>query len=190
MPKTGALDQLHQLHELNRAFLGLLQSRLRDRRSCLGLPAAAHPAVASAASATLEGIASFPRALFQVRLGPREWPACADAPADFDDDEHALCFSILFAARLTSRHSGYHARLLFGLEPTGVERLSAAPLTDLQRLAGAPGVLTCAFGEQRWFWLQLVTATRPELRRQLTLVALQPCLATGWPQRRPPQATT
>jgi hypothetical protein len=190
MPKTGALDQLQQVQELNRAFLGLLQSRLRQRRSCLGLPAAAHPAVASAGSSALEGLAAFPRALFQLRLGPREWPACADAPADFDEEEHALCFSILFAARLTSRHSRYHARLLFGLEIADVERLSAAALMDLQRLAGAPGVLTCVFAEQRWFWRQLVAATRPELRRQLTLVALQPCLAMGWPQRRPPQATT
>ncbi len=189
MHKTGALDHLQQVHELNRAFLGLLQSRLRQRRSCLGLPAAAHPAVASAGSSMLEAIASFPRALFHVQLGPREWPACADAPADFDDEEHAVCFSILFAARLTSRHSRYHAHLLFGLETAGVERLSASALTDMQRLAGAPGVLACAFGEQRWFWQQLVTATRPEVRRRLTLVALQPCLATGWPQRRPPQAT-
>jgi len=50
-------------------------------------------------------------------------------------------------------------------------------------------VLHCAFGEQQWFWQQLFTAARPELRRQLTLMALQPCLATGWPPRRPPQAT-
>lgn len=189
MPKTGPLDQLQQLHELNRAFLGLLQARLRERRFCLGLPAAAQPAVAAAGSSTLEAIASFPRALFQVRLGPREWPECADAPASFDEEEHALCFSILFAARQTSRHSRYHARLLFGLEASGVERLSVSALSDMQRLAGAPGVLTCAFGEQRWFWRDLVSATRPELRRQLALVALQPCLVTGWPQRRPPQPT-
>jgi hypothetical protein len=187
MLKTGALDQLQQLHELNRAFLGLLQSRLLERRSCLGLPAAAHAAVASAGNSALEAIASFPRALFHVRLGPREWPACADTPADFDEEEHALCFSILFALRQTSRHSRYHARLLFGLETADVEWLCASALTDLQRLACAPGVLTCAFGERHWFWPQLVTATRPELRRWLTLMALQPCLDMGWPQRRPPQ---
>jgi hypothetical protein len=182
----GALDQLQQVHELNRAFLGLLQSRLRQRRSCLGLPAAAHAAVASAGNSALEAIASFPRALFHVRLGPREWPACADTPADFDEEEHALCFSILFAVRQTIRHSRYHARLLFGLETAAVDRLCASALTDLQRLAYAPGVLTCAFGERHWFWPQLVTATRPELRRRLTLIALQPCLDGGWPQRRPP----
>ncbi len=190
MPTTGALDQLQQVHELNRAFLGLLQSRLRQQRSCLGLPAAAQPAVASAGSSTLEAIASFPRALFHVRLGPRDWPASDDVPEQFDEAEHTLRFSILFAVRQTSRHSRYHARLLFGLEPVGVERLCAAALPDMQRLACAPGVLSCAFGERHWFWLQLVTATRPELRRGLTLIALQPCLDMGWPQRRPPQPTT
>jgi hypothetical protein len=185
MPTTGALDQLQQVHELNQAFLGLLQSRLRQRRPCLGLPAAAHLAVASAGSSTLEAIASFPRALFHVGLG--NGSARDDMPQDFDEAEHALCFSILFAVRQTSRHSRYHARLLFGLEPVGVERLCAAALTDMQRLACEPGVLSCAFRERHWFWPQLVTATRPELRRGLTLIALQPSLDMGWPQRRPPQ---
>jgi hypothetical protein len=50
-------------------------------------------------------------------------------------------------------------------------------------------VLQCAFDERPWFWRDLFTATRPEVRRQLTLLALQPCLAMGWPQRRPPQST-
>ena len=189
MFKTGALDHLQQLHELNRAFLGLLQSRLRERRACLGLPAAAHPAVAAAGGSMLEGAASFPRALFRVRFGPRAWPACADQAADFDDAEHQLNLTILFAVRHTSRHSGYQARLLFDLAPAEVEQLRASPLADMQQLACVPGVVSCAFREQRWFWQQLFTATRPELRRQLTLMALQPCLAAGWPPRRPPQPT-
>jgi hypothetical protein len=187
MLKTGALDQLHQIHELNRAFLGLLQARVRERRSCLGLPPAAHAALAAATGPLLEGLGAFPRALFRVSLGPRPWPACADDPADFDDAEHHLCLSVLFAARHTSRHSGYQARLLFGVDATDVERLRASSLSDMQQLACAPGVLKCAFGEREWFWRQLFLTTRPELRRQLTLMALQPSLAAGWPQRRPPQ---
>ena len=189
MLQTGALDQLQQLHELNRAFLGLLQSRLRERRSCLGLPVVAQPAAAAAVGPMLEAVASFPRALFRVRFGPRAWPACADDAADFDDAEHQLCLTILFAVRQTSRHSGYQARLLFGLEPADVERLRSSPLAEMQQLASVPGVLHCAFGDRDWFWQQLFTATRPELRRQLTLMALQPCLAGGWPPRRPPQPT-
>ncbi|HEY3516736.1 MAG TPA: hypothetical protein VGL98_06775 [Gammaproteobacteria bacterium] len=189
MLKTGALDQLHQVHELNRAFLGLLQTRLLEHRSCLGLPKPAHAAVATAAGSLLDGVAGFPRALFRVGLGTRAWPACADDAASFDEAEHHLCWSILFAARHTSRHSGYQARLLFGLEPADVERLRASPLAELQQHACAPGVLKCAFAERQWFWRQLITTTRPELRRQLTLMALQPSLAIAWPQRRPPHAT-
>ena len=187
MLKTGALDQLHQVHELNRAFLGLLQSRVREGRSALELPTPAHAALAAAGGPLLEGVASFPRALFRVILGARPWPACADDAADFDEAEHHLCLSVLFAARHTSRHSGYQARLLFGLDPADVERLRASSLSDMQQHACSPGVLKCAFGERAWFWQQLFTTTRPELRRQLTLIALQPSLAAGWPQRRPPQ---
>jgi hypothetical protein len=187
MPKTAALDQLYQVHELNRAFVGLLQARVLQSRSCLALPASAHAAVAAASSPLLEGVAAFPCALFQIRLGSRPWPACADAVADFDDAERHLCLSILFAVRQTSRESPYQARLLFGLMPADVERLRGSALVDVQQLACAPGVLRCAFGDRNWFWPQLFTATRPEQRRQLTLMALQPCLAAGWPQRRPPQ---
>jgi len=147
MPKPGALDQLHQVHELNRAFLGLLQSRVRQRRPS------------------------------RLEVG------------EFDEQEHDLCFSILFAARQTSRESAYQARLLFGLEPGDVEQLRGAALAGLQRLACAPGILECAYRGQDWFWYGLITATRPELRRQLTLMALQPRLAVAWPQRRPPQPT-
>jgi len=97
--------------------------------------------------------------------------------------------SILFAARHTCRHSSYQARLLFGLEAADVERLQASPLAELQQHACAPGMLKCAFVEHHWFWHQLFT-TRPELRRQLTLMALQPSLAIAWPPRRAPHATS
>jgi hypothetical protein len=187
MLRTGALDQLHQVHELNRAFVGLLQSRVRERRSCLGLPEQAQPAVAAAGGAVLEAVSAFPRALFRVSLGVRAWPSCADDAGDFDEAEHELCLSVLFAVRHTSRHSGYQARLLFGLEAVDVERLRASSLAEMQQHACAPGVLKCWFGERHWFWQQLFTTMRPELRRQLTLMALQPSLAAGWPPRRPPR---
>ena len=189
MRKSGALDQLHQVHELNRAFLGLLQVRLQGGRPCLGLPAPAHAVVTAAAGPVLDGVAEFPRALFRLGQGARTWPACSDAAVDFDEAEHRLCLSILFAARHTCRHSSYQARLLFGLEAADVERLQASPLAELQQHACAPGMLKCAFVEHHWFWHQLFT-TRPELRRQLTLMALQPSLAIAWPPRRAPHATS
>jgi hypothetical protein len=193
MPDPGALDQLqhdqlHQVQELNRAFLALLQSRARQRRYCLGLPPSAHAGLAATSGASIESAAVFPRALFDLRVGgPGLQPA--EAAADFDGAEQHLCFCVLLAARQTSRQSAYHARLLFGLTSGDVERLRASPLADLQQLAGLPGVLQCAFCDRAWFWPQLFTATRPELRRQLTLMALQPCLALAWPQRRPPHST-
>jgi hypothetical protein len=150
------------------------------------------PVIATASASLLEGVACFPRALFQLELDVPTRAVRAElgqVPADLDEAEHDLCLSTLLAARHTSRQSAYQARLLFCLAAAKVERLSVAPLADLQRLAGIPGVLGCAFRDRRWFWHGLFTATRPELRRQLTLMALQPGSAAGWPQRRPPQAS-
>ena len=189
MSTTSVLDQLQQVHELNRAFLALLQSRAREERSGLGVPATARPLLAAANAALLDGVACFPRALFQLELGATPSAGRAERDADFDEAEHDLCLLILLAARHTSRLSAYQARLLFGLAGPAVEQLCAAPLAHLQRLASLPGVLGCAFRERQWFWHGLFTATRPELRRQLTLMALQPGIALDWPQRRPPQAS-
>jgi hypothetical protein len=142
--------------------------------------------LASAGGPVLEAAASFPRALFQVQVSS---PATADAGPQLDEAEYDLCFSILFAARQTSRQSVYHARLLFGLEGPDIERFRASPFAELQQLACLPRVVQCAFCERHWFWQRLFTVTRPEMRRQLTLMALQPRVDRGWPQRRPPQPT-
>jgi hypothetical protein len=184
MLKLGALDQLPQVHELNRAFLGLLQSRARQHGPCLGLPASAEGVLAAAGAPLVETMASFPHVLFRIRLGWR--PSGAEAATHLDEAEHELCLLALHAARLASRQSAYQARLLYGLEAADVQQLGTATLAALQQLAAVPGVLQCAFSERRWFWEGLFTATRPELRRQLTLMALQPAVALGWPPRRPP----
>lgn len=188
MLRPGALDPFQQVHELNRAFLGLLQSRVRQRRPCLGLPESAHPALAAAGTPLLEGVAAFPRALFQLQVAKGIRPARHDAGA-LDEEEHGLRFSILFAARQKSRESAYQARLLFGIDAADIEHLRGATLGALQQLSCVPGILECAYREQDWFWHGLITATRPELRRQLMLMALQPRVAVAWPQRRPPQPT-
>jgi hypothetical protein len=185
MPNTRALDQLQQVHELNRAFLALAQIRAGEGNACFGLPPSLRRALASAAPSLLEGVACFPRALFRAELDAE----LAQSSADFDEAEHDLCLSVLLAARHASRHSAYQARLLFGLGAADVERLRSAPLAEIQQLASRPGVLQCAFSERHWFWPGLLTATRPELRRQLTLMALQPGVALDWPQRRPPHAS-
>ena len=187
MLKTGALDQLPQVQELNRSFLALLQARVRQQGPCLGLPAGAQPVLAAAAPSTIEAMASFPRVLFQLRIGWR--PLQTDPMITLDEAEHELCLLALHAARHASRQSGYQARLLFGLEAAHVQQLGSAPLGALQQLAAVPGMLRCAFSERRWFWEGLFTATRPEVRRQLTLMALQPAVAFAWPTRKPPHAS-
>jgi hypothetical protein len=189
MPTTVTLDQFQQVHELNRAFLGLLQSRVRQGRSCLGLPTAAYASLAGAGAPLLEAAAAFPRALFQVKVAACARPEIDAADGEPDEAEHDLCFSILFAARQASRQSVYHARLLFGLEAADIEQFRSSRFAQLQELAYVPGIVQCAFRERRWFWERLLTTTRPELRRQLTLMALQPCIELRWPQRRPPQPT-
>jgi hypothetical protein len=186
MSRTAVLDQLQEVHELNRAFLGLLQARVRQQRACLELPPGVQVEMAAAAGGLLDNLACFPRALFDLKLAMRVQPPLRP---DFDEAERELCLSTLLAARSTCRYSASQARLLFGLDAAGIERLAAAPLADLQRVACVPGTLQCAFRERTWFWHALLTATRPELRRLLTLMALQPAIVLGWPQRRPPQAT-
>ena len=189
MSTTRVLEHLQQVQELNRAFLGLLQSRAREQRSCLGLPTVVLPPLRVATSELLDACARFPRALFRLALDSRSRVPPSPTGGVNDDAEHGLCLSILLAMRHTSRQSSYQARLLLGLESAEIEGLSALPLPNLQRLACAPGLLQCAFGDCRWFWPALLTATRPEIRRQLMLMALQPRAQPAWPQRKPPQAS-
>jgi hypothetical protein len=189
MSSTRVLEHLQQVQELNRAFLGMLQSRAREQRSCFGLPTAVLPPLRVATPELLDACARFPRALFQLARDSRSRGSLSTPGVRYDEAEHDLCLSILFAMRHTSRHSAYQARLLLGLEPMEIEALTGLPLANLQRLACAPGLLQCAFAESRWFWPALLTATRPEVRRQLVLMALQPRAEPAWPQRKPPQAS-
>jgi hypothetical protein len=183
----GNLDHLQPVQELNRAFLGLLQIRVVNHRHAFGVPVEARAAVRVASPVKLDGVAGFPRALFELELAPTTRSARGDVSACHDEAEHDLALSMLHAARHTCRQSAYQARLLFALTAGDVERLCTLSLADLQRLACQPGVLQCALRDCEWFWLGLFTALRPELNRQLTLMALQPEVALDWPRRRPPQ---
>lgn len=191
MQTTLFSDQVQQLHELNRAFLFLLQERVQSDRPCFGLPANLRPQLRAASGEFLDAVAGFPQALFRLNLQPRPRFAAPERclAALPDESEHALALSILLAARYAVRQSSYHARLLLGLEAPEVPRLVALTLADLQRLAATPALLHCALTDRQWFWQGLLTASRPESRHQLTLMALQPVVDPGWPQRRPPHST-
>ena len=186
MPATARLEHLEPVHELNRSFLGFLQSQARVERDCLGLPATAHPPLRAADGTLLDNVAQFPRALFQVRCNGvvgagQESAAVGERGARY----HELVLSILWAARHTSRQSPYQAQFLLGLDVAQIELLRSLALPDLGRLAAASDVVHCAFTDRDWLWHGILTDTRPESRRQLALVALQPGLARVWPQRRP-----
>jgi hypothetical protein len=190
-----SLDQLEQLHELNRLFLGFLQTAARERADCLGFPHEARPALLAASDPLLELAARFPRALFQLSLDDPATPPIPRNPgpdglrASLESARHALRLTILLCAWTLSRQSVYHARLLLGLESRAMQRLRALQLKDLQGLVHAPGAVLCAFPERPRLWSQLLTETRPEARQQLALIALQPGLEHDWPGRRTPRVS-
>jgi hypothetical protein len=188
-----SLDQLEQLHELNRLFLGFLQTAARERVDCLGLPDQVRPALLAASGPLLELAAGFPRALFRLSLDEAPPPSrIGSSPADavrgpLEAARHALRLTILLCAWTLSRQSIYHARLLLGLESRAMQRLRALQLKDLQDLVHAPSAVLCAFPDRPWLWSELLTETRPEARQQLALIALQPGLEHDWPARRAPR---
>ena len=191
MPATALLEHLEPVHELNRSFLGFLQSRVRVERDCLGLPAPAHPPLRAADGTLLDNVAQFPHALFQVRCDSvAEVGQEVAAVGERDARYHELALSILLAVRHTSRQSPYQAQFLFGLRVAQIELLRSLPLADVGRMAAAPAVVHCAFADQDRLWHGILTDTRPEARRALALVALQPGLPRDWPQRRPAHPAT
>ena len=186
MPASDRLDHLEPIHELNRLFLGFLQSRARVDRDCLGLPSSAQAPLRAADTVSLDDAARFPRALFQLSCD-RVVDAGLDSAiaAERDARYHDVVLPILWAARQTSRQSPYRAQFLLGLDVAQIELLGSLAASDLARLAANLDILRCAFAAQEWVWRSLLTDRRPESRRQLVLVALQPGLDRDWPQRRP-----
>ena len=189
MRVPGTLDHLQQVQELNRAFLGLLQSRLADATPSFGLPAAAVLTVKQASAEALDAVARFPQALFRLEISRNGRRSYGEPDARCDEAEHDLVLSMLLAARHVSRQSLYQARLLFGLADGEIQELSQLALAEAQKFAATANTVQCAFRDRIWFWQGLFTATRPELRRQLTLMALQPGVIMAWPRRRPPRAS-
>jgi hypothetical protein len=183
-PTPPSLDQLQQVHELNRLFLTYLQTRVRADAECLGLPELARPMLRRASADLLAAAAEFPRALFDLKLDERA-PLPRDPLRSRDDAaRHALCLTILLCAWTLSRQSVYQARLLLGLEPRTIQRLRAMQLSDLQQIAHGRELVRCAFVGRDWLWSELLADPRPEMRQQLALIALQPGLPRDWPARR------
>jgi hypothetical protein len=172
--KSVPADSLNQIHELNRLFLKSLQARDAAGLRESGFPVGAFDLLRSTSAEQIGGLAEFPRALFDLAV-----EGAADRPPDRPGDvvyspRKILELTILFCAWNVSRDSVYHARLFFGLAPRAVHTLRTALLTDLPRMALTAIRVECAFADSEWLWRELLTETRPEARRQLILVALQP----------------
>ena len=183
-PTPPSLDQLQQVHELNRLFLTYLQTRVRTDGECLGLPEVARPILRRASSDFLAAVAEFPRALFDLTLDERATQMRDPLRSRDDAARHALCLTILLCAWTLSRQSVYQARLLLALEPRTIQRLRTMQLSDLQQVAHGRELVHCAFAGRDWLWSELLTDPRPEMRQQLALIALQPGLPRDWPARR------
>ena len=186
MQHPGALDQLQQVHELNRAFWA---SAVEGAGASVMLRA-------TSVSPLSAGVGRQPAA-----RGRRRFPAGTvsgrrrRAPrASRRRRASSMRRSTTCAFRSCSRRGRRAVKAPIKRACCSVSRAPTSsgsarrPSPSCSSSPPRPASVQCAFGERHWFWQRLFTATRPELRRQLTLMALQPGVAR-WPQRRPPHPT-
>ncbi|HET8699259.1 MAG TPA: hypothetical protein VFO94_17370, partial [Gammaproteobacteria bacterium] len=113
--RRQGLDQLEQVQELNRLFLGFLRTAVRDGADALGLPDDARSPLLGAQQESLDLLAAFPRALFRLAFGERGLVLPADPlQSPHDSARYSLSLTILLCAWTLSRQSVYQARLLLG----------------------------------------------------------------------------
>jgi len=164
-----------EVRALNRLFVDFLADRARRGGHCFGLGRAAVGALRAAEPASLEALAAFPRALFQVRVPRGRASRIADLRIDAADvSRYVLQVTIVLSAWTLSRRNPYLARLLLSLEEFDVRKLRTLDLADIPAHCAAGETVVCAFAQYVWLWQKLLTETRPEARRQLLLIALQP----------------
>lgn len=171
-PSGLALEEIRQANQL---FLEFLRVRPGIATAHFGLSPAASELLGRATPAQLGRAADFPRALFRLCL-PDPATVRAAAPIDLDrgSGRCVLQVALLQAAWNLCRTSGYSARLLLRLPDEDIRRLRGAELREILQLAHGNQVLRAAFDELDWIWRQLLTESRPEQRRRLLLIGLQP----------------
>jgi hypothetical protein len=175
-PETP-ITALEEVRQLNRFFLEFLRERLAGNER-FGLPTVAAELLAKATSEQIDHAARFPRALFRLCLPPRV-PSAAIEPLALTQGARGqvLKLVLLNAARNFSRMSGYSARLLFRLSDEEVCRFRAAEVDEVVAWSRSDGLVRAAFDDLGWLWRELLTEDRPEYRRRLLLIGLQPDLA-------------
>lgn len=194
-PKNGplmsyprpALEAVDEVRQLNRVFLAFLRERPRIAVDRFGLTAAATELLARATVDEIDRAADFPRALFGFRLpAADELTAVADDPADVGNsglvetmERRVLQLALLHSAWNLSRWSGYSARLLLRLADEDVVRLRAAEMSEIIAFSRVDHVVHVAFDRLDRIWRELLTQPRPEQRRRLWLIGLQPGTTVG-----------
>ena len=182
MLESPAADEFAEIRALNRLFVEFLADRARRGGRCLGLSRAAESALRAAEPRSLAALAAFPRALFQVHVPRGRATRVADIQAaTVDVSRYVLQVTILHSAWTLSRRNPYLARLLLGLEDHDVRDLRTLDLADIPAYCATGETVVCAFAQYGWLWQKLLTEGRPEARRQLLLIALQPRIDTHTP---------
>jgi hypothetical protein len=172
-------DDFAEIRALNRLFVDFLAARARRGDPCLGLNRAVASVLRGAEPGSLEALAAFPRALFQIHVPRGRVARIADLQiATVDVSRYAMQVTILHSAWTLSRRNPYLARLLLGLEDHDVRDLRTLDLADIPAYCAAGETVICAFAQYAWLWRKLLTESRPEARRQLLLIALQPRVDT------------
>ena len=171
-PPIPALDEIRQL---NRLFLGFLRERPTVATDRFGLSSRAAGLLTNASPRQIDRAACFPRALFRLCLPPAATSAVMDPLAlAHGSGERVLELVLLHSARNLSRMSGYAARLLLRLSDGDVIRLRAAEVDEIVAMSLVEHVVHAAFDQLDWIWQELLTEARPEYRRRLVLIGLQP----------------
>jgi hypothetical protein len=186
LDSPAAGEAFAEIHALNRLFIDFLADRARHGGRCLGLGRAAVAALRAATPESLEALSAFPRALFEVRVPRGRAAGVADLQETIPEvSRYILQVTILHSARGLSRRSPYLARLLLGLGDDDVRELAAIDLAAIPALCAGTQTVACAFAQYSWLWEKLLIETRPEARRQLLLIALQPAVDTRVPASQP-----
>jgi hypothetical protein len=175
-------DAFDQVQEANLLFLRWLQTLDEGDLKRVGFPWIASRELRGADARAVARLAGFPRALFRLRLThrtdgalrPESLKSVDLTPLASGDAGRVLALTILYSAWSISRESTYRGRLLFGLTAREMHALRTITLSDLPVIALTSLALECAFCDAGWLWQRLLAEPRPEVRRQLVLVALQP----------------
>ena len=169
-------DQDH-VRELNRLFLSFLHNRAHERLGCLGLNDTTVATLRATPPVVLEQLAYYPGALFRLKLDALRAPLDDARPFSADPAQLSLQSGILNGVWHLAQRSTFGVRLHLAMRDADVDLLRSMPLLELSRLALTVELVGCAYLESEWVWTELLTETRPEYRRYLLLVGMQPNVA-------------